>query len=89
MADRVDPTMEVMQSASSDAMANAMLVEPSGAQLPDGDDTVLTSSDLGDNEIRPGTLVAHTATKGPRTADSPPVRTGVPATSVRGLPTGT
>lgn len=72
MANRIDTALETMQTTGSDAVANAVLVDPGRAQLRHGYDTVLASRNLGDGEICAGALVAHIATKSPGSADSPP-----------------
>jgi len=79
----VDTAVNAVQPADSNPVPNAVLVKTRSAQLLDRGDTMLPGSDGCDRGIGVGALVVHIATKSPGTADSPPARPELCATTGR------
>lgn len=83
MTQGVDTPVNAMQPAHAHPVSNPVLVETHTTQLLDRDDTVLSSRDRRNLNVRVGALVVHIATKSPSAADSPPARLEMFATTVR------
>src|SRR6185503_13943383 len=66
--------MNPVESPCSRSMKHLVFVEPCSSKLCDGDGSVLSSGNFGDQQIGGGALVAHIPTKAPVPLIRPPRR---------------